>query len=92
MYNRAFMILNKDPKWNNLQSHNIVAQLPLSFMIGQPQMRFFGSMQQHVSNILDTLTHQGRALAPEKPTSPCSSATSPKMCAPCMHTETDTHF
>lgn len=91
--------LNKDHKLNNLQRHNIVEQLPLGFMIGQPQMRGFGSIQQHVNNALDTLTHQGRALSPEKPTAPSTSCLllsyippKPEMCAPCMQSETDAHF
>lgn len=51
-------------------------------MIGQPQISFFQCIQQHVNSVLDTVTHQGRALSPENPTavstSVCSAATSPK--------------
>lgn len=60
-------------------------------MIGQPQMSFFQSIQQHVSNLLDTLTHQGRALSPEKPTALSTSGLllsyipqKREMCALCM--------
>jgi len=62
-------VLNKDHKLHNLRRHDIVAQLPLCFMIGQPQINFFRSSLQNVCNVSDTLTNQGIALLQQKPVS-----------------------
>ena len=100
-------VLNKDHKLHNLRRHDIIAQLPLCFMIGQPQINFFRSSLQHVCNVSDALTNQGIALLQQKSislsTTPClllnfifqrrkMSQVTDCMYAPHMQTETDIHF